>query len=197
MDNAIASPPRDAGATASDTARAGGVSFGRAHWPWLVAVVVIMVAFAAGGFVEHAIDQRNADRSEYQSQLRSTLSRMLAEERRQILLPVDQRSAAAFGQLANDITADTGVNDGGTLQVTSGSGTVAAPARIGYEFMVSSPYGTTVVRVAASEPTGSANSSDEEVCAVSSTLLGPARGPIDLGGGTNLPACDPHSSVFG
>jgi hypothetical protein len=55
-------------------------------------------------------------------QVLTTVSRFIDEERDQIALPVAQRNASAFGDLADSINSDLGVNGSGTLQVSLGAG---------------------------------------------------------------------------
>lgn len=153
-------------------------------WWWLSALLVV-AALIVGGTVVHLVDQRHARRAVYDIQVLTTASRFMAEERSQIALPVAQRHAGTFGDLADSITADLGVNGEGTLQVTTGTGSTAPFTQIAFEVTVSSPYASTtlvawLVRGAAP---GGMNSQNAGACVLSSSLLGPGRATsfLDLG----------------
>jgi hypothetical protein len=61
-------------------------------------------AFILGLSIEHAADHAAAARVRYRMQVLTTVSRFLDEEHRQIASPVAQRSAPAFGVLADSIS---------------------------------------------------------------------------------------------
>jgi len=82
--------------------------------------------------IQHAADHRRAARDLYRVQVLTTVSRFIDEETRQIALPVAQRSAVAFGDLAGSINADLGVNGAGTLNVSLGAGSVAPFTQIAF-----------------------------------------------------------------
>jgi len=158
-------------------------------------VLAVCASLILGGSIEHAVDQKNAARGLYQMQVLTTASRLFNEEQRQIALPVAQRSAAAFGDLAESIGADMGVNRSGTLQVSLGAGSAAQPTQIDFAVTVASPYASTTVAVWSILVTGHGGvSSDAGACVPWSTLLGPGRATTDLqlGGGYFVPPCSPR-----
>ena len=117
------------------------------------------------------------------------------EEQHQISMPVAQRSASAFGDLADSINADTGVNGSGTLQVSLGAGSAAQPAQIAFSATVASPYASTTLVVWYISVASHGGVADNAgVCVLGSTLLGPGRAttPLDLGGGEQLQPCSPQ-----
>jgi hypothetical protein len=160
---------------------------------WLVTALAVGTAFVLGGFVVHVADQRNAARTLYRAQVLSTASRFLTEEGRQIALPVARRSAPAFGDLADSITADQGVNGAGMLQVSLGAGSAAQPAQIAFSTTVDSPYASTTFVVWYLSANGGATE-NQGACVLWSTLLGPGRAStaLDLGAGAQLPPCQPQ-----
>lgn len=105
------------------------------------------------------------------------LAARIDEERRQIALRVAQRSAGAFGNLADSIGADLGVNGASTLDVSPGTGSVAPFTQIAFAPTVTSPYGSTTFVVWFVRGAGPAGMADQNigVCLLSSTLLGPGR----------------------
>ena len=123
MESEIASPPGNAepGFDGFHGPPPPAATRPRRFW-WLVAVLAVCASLILGGSVEHAIDQRNAAHSLYQMQVLTTASRFFDEEQRQIALPVVQRSASAFGDLAESIGADMGVNRSGMLPGEPGAG---------------------------------------------------------------------------
>lgn len=166
----------------------------RRFW-WLVTVLAVCASLILGGSVEHAVDQRNAARSLYQMQVLTTASRFFNEEQRQIALPVAQRSASAFGDLAESVGADMGVNRSGMLLVSLGPGSAAQPAQIAFSATVASPYASTTLAVWYIRMTSHGGIADNEgACVLWSTLLGPGRAttPLDLGGGEELQPCSPR-----
>jgi hypothetical protein len=166
----------------------------RRSW-WLVTALAVCVAVVLGGTVEHVLDQRNAARGLYRMQLLTTFSRFTDEEQHQIAMPVAQRSASAFGDLADSINADTGVNGSGTLQVSLGAGSAAQPAQIAFSATVASPYASTTLVMWYISVTSHGGAADNAgVCVLGSTLLGPGRAttPLDLGGGEQLQSCSPQ-----
>jgi hypothetical protein len=148
-----------------------------------------------GGSVQHAVDQRNAARDLCRMQVLTTVSRFFDEERRQIALPVAQRSAAAFGALAGSISVDTGVNGQGTLSVSLGAGSAALPRQIAFSVTVASPYASTAIAVWYILITGHGGVSENEgACVLRSTLLGSGRATtgLNLGEGGFLQSCSPR-----
>ena len=124
-------------------------------------------------------------------QVLTTEWRFLDEEARQLALPVAQRSASAFDDLANQISGDGGVNGNGTLQVSLGAGSTA-PTQIDFAVTVASPYASTTVVVWYVLVSGHGSvGTNEGGCALSSTLLGPGRASTDLelGGHSFVPPC--------
>jgi hypothetical protein len=119
---------------------------GLRRWWWRGALLVV-VSLIVGGTVVHSIDQRHAQRVLYDTQVLTTASRFLDEERSQIALTVAQRNAGAYGDLADSVTADLGVNGEGTLQVITGTGSAATFTQIAVEVTVSSPYASTTLAV--------------------------------------------------
>ena len=196
LESEIANPP---GKVESGSAGFGGTRPPVATRPrrlwWLVTVLAVCASLILGGSIEHAIDQRNAARSLYQMQVLTTASRFFNEEQRQIVLPVAQRSASAFGDLAESIGADMGVNRSGTLQVSLGAGSAAQPAQIAFSATVASPYASTTLAVWYIRVTSHGGMADNEgACVLWSTLLGPGRAttPLNLGGGEELQPCSPR-----
>ena len=167
----------------------------RSGWPWLVTVLAAGASLIVGGSVQHAVDQRNTARDLYRMQVLTTVSRFTNEERRQIALPVAQRSAAAFGALADSISADAGVNGHGTLSVSLGAGSAAPPQQIAFSATVASPYASTTIAVWHILITSHGGASDNTgACVLWSTLLGPGRATADLnlGGSEFLQSCSPR-----
>jgi len=161
---------------------------------WPAAVLALLAGLLIGGSVQHAVDDRNAARDLYRTQVTTTLWRIFDEEHRELALPPAQRSANAFGDIVDGINHDTGVNGQGTLQVTLGSGSAATPYQAAFSATVSSPYGSTTVAVWSLDVTSqSTSSTDDAACVLSSTLLGSGRATtnLDLGGNEYLQPCDP------
>jgi hypothetical protein len=151
---------------------------------------VACTAFVAGGTAEHAVDQRNASRDLYRTQVLTTISRFLGEERQLIAAPAAQRNASVFGDLADSIAADPGVNESGMLKVSAGEGSAAQQEQITFTVTVASPYGTTAFAVWYLTPQGQ-SSSEAGTCVLWSTLLGSGRATADLtlGGSYVEPPC--------
>lgn len=154
------------------------------RWWWLE-LLLVAASLVIGGTVQHAFDQRREARTLYDTQVLTTASRVSAEEQRQIALPVAKRSAAAFGDLADSINNDLGVNGQGTLDVTVGTGSAATFTQIAFEVTVSSPYASTTFVswfVRGAGP-GGINSSDIGTCLLSTSLEGSGRatGYLNLG----------------
>ena len=159
---------------------------------WLVTVLAVCASLILGGSIEHAVDQRNAARGLYQMQVLSTASRLFNEDQREIALPVAQRSADAFSDLAESMGADMGVNRSGTLQVSLGAGSAAPPAQIAFSVTVASSYASTTLAVWYIRVISHGGITDNEgACVLWSTLLGPGRATtsLDLGGGEELQPC--------
>jgi hypothetical protein len=68
-------------------------SAGLRRWWWLGALLAV-ASLIVGGTVVHTVDQRHARRTLYNTQLLTTASRFLDEERSQIALPLAQASRA-------------------------------------------------------------------------------------------------------
>lgn len=162
----------------------------RGSW-WLVTALAACAALVAGGFAVHVLDQRNAARTRYRTQVLTTVARFLAEEGHQLALPEARRSAAAFGDLAGSISADQGVNGSGTLQVSLGAGSAAPAGQVAFATTVESPYASTTVAVWNISTHGGAVR-NQGACVLWSTLLGPGRAAsaLDLGGGAQLQPCE-------
>jgi len=154
-------------------------------------VLAVCAALVIGASVQHAVDDRNAASSLYRTQLLTTASRFTDEEQSQISLPAAQRSAAAFGDIADAISADQGVNGLGTLHVSLGAGSSASPAQIAFSATVASPRASTTLVV---WYLGTKSSSNEGACVLWSTLLGPGRATatLNLGGGETMRPCEPQ-----
>jgi hypothetical protein len=162
---------------------------------WLVSVLAVGAAFILGLSIEHAADHRTAARGLYRMQVLTTVSRFLDEEHRQIAIPVAQRSAPVFGDLADSISGDLGVNGSGTLQVSLGAGSAAPSTQIAFSATVSSPYASTTLAVWDVRDTSHGGVAETQgACVLSSTLLGRgrARAALDLGGGEELQPCSPQ-----
>jgi hypothetical protein len=152
------------------------------RWWWQIAVLAALVSLVAGGSIQHSVDQSRAARDLYRVQVLTTVSRFIGEEGRQIALPVARRDAGAFGDLADSIDADLGVNGSGTLQVMVGTGSVAPFTHIAFSATVTSPYATTTFAAWFVRGAGASGMSDQNVgaCVLSSTLLGPGRATTNL-----------------
>lgn len=193
MDSQIASPPTGTGSGPPGFGGGSppGVTRPRRSW-WLLTALAVAVAVIAGGSVQHAFDQRNAARDLYRMQVLTTEWRFGDEEARQLALPVAQRNASAFDDLASQISADGGVNGSGTLQVSLGAGSTAQRTQIDFAVTVASPYASTTVVVWYVLLSGHGSVGiDQGACALSSTLLGPGRATADLelGGHYFVPPC--------
>ncbi len=163
------------------------------RWWWL-ATLVVAVSLVVGGSVQHAFDQRRADRSFYDVQVLTSASRFLDEETRQIALPVAERNVVAFGDLADSINSDLGVNGEGTLQVSLGTGSAATFTQIAFEVNVASPYATTtfVVWFVRGPGPGGMNEQDVGSCLLSTSLQGAGRATAYLNlGASGLFPCAP------
>jgi hypothetical protein len=154
----------------------------RGSW-WLVTVLAVGVAL---------VDQRNAARTLYRMQVLTTVSRFLTEADSQFGRPRAQRSAVAFGDLADSISADEGVNGAGTLQVSLGAGSAAPADQIAFSATVASPYASTTFAVWDIHTNGGA-AQNQGACVLWSSLLGAGRATsvLDLGGGAELQPCSP------
>ena len=198
MESELASPPGQA-----ETGSAGfrgdvppvAARPRRWGWPWLVMVLVAGASLIVGGSVEHAVDQRTATRDLYRMQVLTTVSRFIDEESAQIALPVARRSAAAFGALADSISADEGVNGQGTLRVSLGAGSAALPQQIAFSATVGSPYASTTIVVWHIFIASHGGVSDNTgTCVLWGSLLGPGRATtgLNLGGSVFLQPCSPR-----
>jgi len=177
-------PPVHPGARLRDALR---------RWGWLGALLVVVSLFV-GGSVQHAVDRRSAERDFYNTQVLTTASRIINEEQRQIALPVAQRSAAGFGDLADSINSDLGVNGAGSLRVSIGTGSAATFTQIAFEVNVSSPYASTtfVVWFVRGPGTGGMNSQNVGTCLLSTSLEGTGRATAYLSlGASGLEPCTP------
>lgn len=194
MNTDTTSRPADAesGSTGPGSLRPSAAARPRGSW-WMLMALAVCLSLVLGGVVVHVIDQRNAARQLYQSQVLTTISRLLDTEQGQIGRPVAQRSASAFGNLAGSISSDLGVNGSGTLQVTLGAGSGAQPSQIAFAVTVDSPYGS-ITLVAWYIQTDHGSSTDEGACLLWSSLLGPGRATtsLSLGGGEQLAPCSPR-----
>jgi hypothetical protein len=155
-------------------------------------VLVALVSLVAGGSIQHAVDQGRAARDLYRIQVLTTVSQFLAEGGRQIALPVARRNVGAFGDLADSIDADLGVNGSGTLQVMVGTGSVAPFTQIAMSATVTSPYAATTFAVWIVRGAGASGMGELNVgaCVLSSTLLGPGRATTNLPlGASGLAPC--------
>ena len=164
------------------------------RWRWLGALLAV-ASLIVGGTVVHTVDQRHAQRVLYDTQVLTTASRFLDEERSQIALPVAQRNAGALTDLADSINADPGVNGEGTLQVTTGTGSAATFTQIAFEVTVSSPYASTTFAVwlVRGGAPGGMNSQNAGACVLSSSLLGSGRATSFLNlGASGLQPCWPQ-----
>jgi hypothetical protein len=191
----VASPAATAGSGGSRSAGARGdsrLASRYQRWWWQIAVLAALVSLVAGGSIQHAVDQGRAARDLYRIQVLTTVSQFLAEEGRQIALPVARRNVGAFGDLADSIDTDLGVNGSGTLQVTVGTGSVAPFTQIAMSATVTSPYAATTFAVWVVRGAGAGGMADQNVgaCVLSSTLLGPGRATTNLPlGASGLAAC--------
>ncbi len=161
---------------------------------WLGALLVV-VSFFVGGSVQHAFDRRSAERNLYNIQVLTTASRIINEEQRQIALPVAQRSAAGFGDLADSINSDLGVNGAGSLRVSIGTGSADTFTQIAFEVNVSSPYASTtfVVWFVRGPGPGGMNSQNVGTCLLSTSLEGAGRATAHLSlGASGLEPCTPY-----
>jgi hypothetical protein len=194
MESETAAPPEEAGS--GPAGLPGGVppaaTRPRRSW-WLLTLLAVCVSLVVGGTVQHAVDQRTAARNLYRTQVLSTVSRFLDEEDQQIALPVARRSAVAFGNLADSISADQGVNGSGTLQVSLGAGSAAQPGQIAFATTVDSPYASTTLAVWDLRATSHGVAGNQGVCVLWSTLLGSGRAAasLSLGGGEEVQPCLP------
>lgn len=169
-------------------------SAGLRRWWWLGAFLVV-ASFIVGATVVHTVDQRHAQRVLYDTQVLTTASRFLDEERSQIALPVAQRNPGTLTDLGDSISTDLGVNGEGTLQVTTGTGSAATFTQIAFEVTVSSPYAsaTFAVWLVRGGAPGGMNSRNAGACLLSSSLLGSGRATSFLNlGASGLQPCWPQ-----
>ena len=192
MNSEIVSPPETESGSVGFSGEAPPVTTGprRSRWPWLIAALTAAAAFVAGGTAEHAVDQANASRDLYRTQVLTTISRFTGEERQVIAVPAAQRNAGVFSDLAGSITADPGVNEAGMLTVSAGEGSASQREQVIFTVTVASPHGTTAFAVWYLTPQGP-SSSDAGACVLWSTLLGSGRatGNLNLGGSYFEPPC--------
>lgn len=192
MNSEIASPAEAEPGSAGFSGEAAPAATGprRSRWPWLIAALIAATAFVAGGTAEHAADQGNASRDLYRTQVLTTLSRFLGEERQLIAVPAAERNASVFSDLADSITADPGVNGSGMLTVSAGAGSAGQQEQVIFTVTVASPHGTSAFAVWYLTPQGP-SSSDAGACVLWSTLLGPGRATasLNLSGSYFEPPC--------
>jgi hypothetical protein len=156
---------------------------------------LVVASLLIGGTAVHTLDQRHAQRVLYDIQVLTTASRFLDEERSQIALPAAERDAGAMSDLTDSINSDLGVNGGGTLQVTAGTGSAATFTQIAFEVTVSSPYASTTFAVWLVRGAGPGGMSDQNAgsCLLSSSLLGSGRATSFLNlGASGLEPCWPQ-----
>jgi hypothetical protein len=193
VENETASPVAEAESSSpgADGAAAAVASRPRGSW-WVVTALAVCGALILGAFAEHVRDQHSAAQAQYRMQVLTTVSRFLTEEERQIALPLSQRSAPAFGDLADSISSDEGVNGSGTLQVTLGTGSTAPAGQIAFSGTVDSPYASTTFVVWDLSVNGG-SAQNQGACVLGSSLIGPGRATsaLGLGGGAELQACSP------
>lgn len=165
------------------------------RWWGLIVVLTAVVSLVAGAAVEHVVAQRQEARDLYRIQISTTAIQYLDQEQHQLSLPVAKRSAIAFGNLADSITANTGLNGSGTLQVSQGTGSVKPFTQIAFTVTVSSPYASTTFVTWALRGAGSGgmSSSNQGACMLSSSLLGNgltrATTDLNLGSSEFMPPC--------
>jgi hypothetical protein len=162
-------------------------------WWWL-ALLLVAVSLIVGGSVQHAFDQRRADRSLYDVQVLTTASRFIGEEAQQVALPVAKRNVVAFEDLADSINSDIGVNGEGTLHVSLGSGSAATFTQIAFEINVASPYASTTFVVWFVRGAGPGGMGQQNVgsCLLSTSLQGAGRATAHLDlGASGLNPCTP------
>jgi len=192
VENETASPVADAGSRSPgvDGAAAAVASRPRGSW-WVVTALAVCGALILGAFAEHVRDQHAAAQAQYRMQVLTTVSRFLTEEERQIALPVAQRSAPAFGDLADSISSDEGVNGSGSLQVTLGTGSTAPAGQIAFSGTVDSPYASTTFVVWDLSVNGG-SAQNQGACVLGSSLIGPGRATtaLNLGAGAFLQPCE-------
>jgi hypothetical protein len=156
-----------------------------------VAALALVAGGLAGAAVEHNLDDQRAASDLYRNQVLTTLTQFMNAEGQVIAQPAAKRDFTALDNLAEVITADPGVNGGGTLTVTQGSGAARNESAI-WTVTLDSAHGGTAFAVWYLTPGGPSTIS-EGACVLSSTLLGPGEGlatsDLNLGGGSYVTAC--------
>ena len=129
-------------------------------------------------------------------QVLTTVSRFLTEEDSQVALPVARRSAPAFGDLADSISADAGCQRGRHAAGEPGLRQRRSAGQVAFATTVDSPYGSTTMAVWDLSADGGA-AQNQVQCVLWSTLLGPGRAStaLDLGAGAQLQPCEPQVVV--
>ena len=192
MENETASSVADAepSSPGTDAAAVAVASRPRGSW-WVVTALAVCGALILGAFAEHVRDEHSAAQAQYRMQVLTTVSRFLTEEERQIALPVAGRSAPAFGDLADSISSDEGVNGSGSLQVTLGTGSTLPAGQIAFSGTVDSPYASTTFVVWDLSVNGG-SVQNQGACVLGSSLIGPGRATtaLTLGAGAFLQPCE-------
>ena len=156
-----------------------------------VAALALVAGGLAGAAVEHQLDQQQAARDLYRNQVLTTLTQFMNAEGQVVTQPAAKGDLAALDNLDEAITADPGINGGGTLTVTQGAGAARNGQAI-WTVTLDSPHGGTAFAVWYVSP-GGHSSIDEGACVLSSTLLssgdGRATSDLNLGGGSYVSAC--------
>jgi len=175
---------------------AGSAPVAGARWPrppwWLFTILAAIASLVAGAAVQHAVDQRNAAAALYRIQVGTTISRFLAEENRQLRLPVALRSSSALSDVGDSISQDLGVSDQGNLTVELREGSLRQARQIVFAVNIASPHADTTVVIWDLQVGDDPGDGDNQgTCVQYSSLLGSGRAAkdLDLGGGQLLAAC--------
>jgi len=166
----------------------------RSPWPLLVAVLAVVVTAIASVTVTHTIDSDGAAAALYRTQLQTAYALFYAEAARQFGLPPAERGMTAYTAIAQTIDTDGGINGGGSLQVSLGSGSITK-TQVAFSFAVDSPYAaSTLVLWYIYTRNGGAVGTSSGGCALRSSLAGPGlvTADLQLGGNLSLQACDPQ-----
>jgi hypothetical protein len=152
----------------------------------LIAVLAVVASGILGAAVVHAVDQGNAARDQYTSQVLTTVTRFDVEALQQASLPAAQHNATAFLDLASSINEDPGVNGAGTLRMSVGAGDITKAGVVDgtgpvtqwvFEVHVDSPYASSAFVAWSVYGKGF---SDVGACVLSSSLLGQGRASTSL-----------------